>query len=308
MERRSPRRLRQAARCRPTRRWPSHGSWSTRSMRRIVHRDIKPANIKVTPDGTVKVLDFGLAKGGSAGGAGDVGAAGGADDDPTLTFDGTRAGVVLGTTAYMSPEQTRGRLVDSRTDIWAFGCVLYELLTGGRAFAGETTSDTIAAILTQEPDWRRLPATTPLEVTTLLRRCLEKNADQRLRDIADARPALQASGTGRAAVTRHAADAAIASLVVLPFVNDSGDPQMEYLSDGLTESITLSLSRQPQLRIIARTTAFRYKGRIDDVQQIGRTLGVGAVVTGRVLQRGGMLVVGAELVDVTNGWQLWGAQ
>jgi serine/threonine protein kinase len=145
----------------------------------IVHRDLKPANIKVTPDVLVKVLDFGIAK-----------APGDALQSPAETQGGTQAGAILGTAAYMSPEQARGRPVDKRTDIWAFGCVLYEMLTGHVAFPAETVSDTIAAVLQREPDWAALPATTPLMVARLLRRSLEKDPKRRLRDIADARAEL----------------------------------------------------------------------------------------------------------------------
>src|SRR6185295_4658343 len=136
--------------------------------RGIVHRDLKPANIKVTGDGVVKVLDFGLAKAI----AGDDAAAD-LTHSPTVTVGGTREGVLLGTAAYMSPEQARGRVVDKRADIWAFGCVLYEMLTGRQAFTGDTLSHTIVAILEHEPDWTRLPASTPAGVRRLLARCLE---------------------------------------------------------------------------------------------------------------------------------------
>jgi Tol biopolymer transport system component len=146
--------------------------------RGIVHRDLKPANIKVTPEGQVKVLDFGLAK-----------LAGSHDSDATEppTTAGTLAGLILGTPRYMSPEQARGQPTDKRTDIWAFGCVLYEMLTGRSPFPGETPSDTIAAILSHDPDWPAIPATTPSHVRRLLQRCLEKDPRQRLRDIGDAR-------------------------------------------------------------------------------------------------------------------------
>jgi serine/threonine-protein kinase len=143
----------------------------------IVHRDLKPANIKITPDGVVKVLDFGLAK------AARPDDASAASQAPTMTIGATRDGLILGTVAYMSPEQARGQDVDKRTDIWAFGCVLFEMLTGRAAFPGETLSDIIASILTLEPDWRALPADTPAPIRTLLRRCLEKDPRRRLSHI-----------------------------------------------------------------------------------------------------------------------------
>jgi serine/threonine protein kinase len=151
----------------------------------IVHRDLKPANVKLTPDGKVKVLDFGLAKAW----AGDP--AGGSSSDlsqsPTLAHTGTQAGVLLGTAAYMSPEQARGKPVDKQTDIWAFGVVLWEMLTGRPLFSEESVSDTLVAILTGEPDWEALPATLPSGVRRALRRCLARDRRARLHDIADAR-------------------------------------------------------------------------------------------------------------------------
>jgi len=151
----------------------------------IVHRDLKPANVKLTPEGKVKVLDFGLAKAY----AGDTGGGSSADlsKSPTLAQTGTEAGLILGTASYMSPEQARGRRLDKRTDIWAFGALVFELLTGSRAFAGETVTDVLAAVVQNEPPWERLPAEVPAGVRRLLRQCLRKNADERLHDIADAR-------------------------------------------------------------------------------------------------------------------------
>src|SRR5262252_1398786 len=153
--------------------------------RGIIHRDLKPANVKVTNDDAVKVLDFGLAKA--------------LEDDPssidistspTISRMATMQGVLLGTAAYMSPEQAKAKPVDRRADIWAFGCVLYEMLTGKQAFTGEAVTDTLAAVIKEEPDWSLLPAATPVRLRVLLLRCLQKDPRQRLRDIGDARISL----------------------------------------------------------------------------------------------------------------------
>src|SRR3984893_1572021 len=157
----------------------------------IIHRDLKPANVKVTPQGKVKVLDFGLAK-----------AIWGTDGDQnlsqqtTVTGIETLAGHIIGTTGYMSPEQARGAGVDKRTDVWAFGCVLYELLASKRAFQGETQSESIAAVLEREPDWHALPAKTPAKIRELLRQCLRKDANRRLNNIADARKTIEQAQRG----------------------------------------------------------------------------------------------------------------
>jgi serine/threonine protein kinase len=158
----------------------------------IVHRDLKPANIKVRPDGTVKVLDFGLARIVEPGGASAAGGASGEfSQAPTVTTPAaTRMGVVMGTAAYMSPEQAKGKPVDKRADIWAFGCVLYEMLAGCRAFEGETVSETLADVMKSEPRWDALPPETPPQVRTLVHRCLEKDPRQRIRDMGDARLAM----------------------------------------------------------------------------------------------------------------------
>ena len=158
------------------------GALEAAHQKGIIHRDLKPTNIKVTPDGIAKVLDFGLAKAFANDAPGPL-----SSHVQTVPADATRDGLIVGTPAYMSPEQSRGQQMDKRTDIWAFGCVLYELLTGTAAFASKTMSDTIAAVLNKEPDWNLLPAATPPSVRRVLQRCLQKDLKQRLHDIADAR-------------------------------------------------------------------------------------------------------------------------
>ncbi len=160
----------------------------------IVHRDLKPANIKITPEGKVKVLDFGLAKSTDSSPSSES-----PSDRPTMTAEMTQVGLVMGTAAYMSPEQACGKPVDRRTDIWAFGCVLFETLTGKMAFAGDSTTELLAAVIEREPDWAALPATVPDNIRRLLRRCLEKDRRSRLCDIGDARLELEETLTGRAA-------------------------------------------------------------------------------------------------------------
>jgi eukaryotic-like serine/threonine-protein kinase len=165
----------------------------------VIHRDLKPANIKLPPEGNVKVLDFGLAKMLDEGGA--SASRGALTMSPTLSVHATYAGVILGTAAYMSPEQARGRSVDKRADVWAFGCVLFEMLAGARPFDGEDVAETIGAVIHKPPAWERVPATTPPAVRLALERCLEKDPRQRIRDVSDVQLALSGAFDPRAAAS-----------------------------------------------------------------------------------------------------------
>ena len=259
----------------------------------ITHRDLKPENIFLTRDGQVKILDFGLARMETA----SVGA-----DEETRT----EAGTVLGTPGYMSPEQVRGVPATPASDVFSLGCVLYEMVAGHRAFAGGSLAESISATLRDSPEPPAPSgASAPPELNRLILCCLEKNPEQRPASARDLGFQFKAMLTGFSAPS-PSKSGAIDSIAVLPFANSSSDPDSEYLSEGLTESILNTLGRISQLRVTPRSTVFRYKAQVLDPQAIGRELNVRAVLTGRVMLRGENLVVSAELVDVTAGSHLWG--
>ena len=345
----------------------------------IVHRDLKPDNVMITADGHAKVLDFGLAKlvepqRSSGTGSSDIATA--------ILKQHSKPGMILGTVGYMSPEQAQGQSVDQRSDIFSFGCILFEAVTGQRAFEGKDVIDSLNKII-REPvrPISDLNPSAPTDLQRVVRRCLAKDPDERYQTIKDVAielkevrrelkgaaevdttvpppsnkfgvsssggkvssaqtslPAASSPGTRASSAEylvsgikqhklavvitvlvlvagaivffyfQHArnTEVAIESIAVLPFVNQDNDPNVEYLSDGLTESIINGLTRLPNLKVSPRSSVFRYKGKETDPLKAGNELGVRAVLTGRLQQRGDDLVVSAELIDVRDNKQLWG--
>jgi eukaryotic-like serine/threonine-protein kinase len=248
----------------------------------IIHRDLKPANVKVRPDGIAKLLDFGLARSGVLSGA----------DAASTAIGMTQPGMLLGTAAYMAPEQARGEPADARTDIFSFGAVLYEMLSGRRTFGGASVADVMSAVLRDEPVALDSPA------SAIVMRCLGKRPTERYQTMAQVKAALTE-------VTRQAITSKKPSIAVLPFANMSREPDDEYFSDGLAEEIINLLTQIPGLKVIARTSSFAFRGKEQDITKIADALRVNTILEGSVRRAGNRIRVTAQLISAEDGSHLF---